>query len=94
MRLARLCKGSTADSDSVCEGSNPSLAATKHQLKDWCFFLFHFAHDKKPVTDVTGFLCFQSAAAGNFIERVGRVLRLPPRIKKMSYSGRLLTCSR
>ena len=27
MRLAGLCKGSTADSDSVCEGSNPSPAA-------------------------------------------------------------------
>ena len=27
--LAGLCKGSTADSDSVCEGSNPSPAATK-----------------------------------------------------------------
>ena len=25
---AGLCKGSTADSDSVCEGSNPSPAAT------------------------------------------------------------------
>ena len=29
MRLAGLCKGSTADSDSVCEGSNPSPAASK-----------------------------------------------------------------
>ena len=27
--IAGLCKGSTADSDSVCEGSNPSPAATK-----------------------------------------------------------------
>ena len=26
---AGLCKGSTADSDSVCEGSNPSPAARK-----------------------------------------------------------------
>ena len=26
---AGLCKGSTADSDSVCEGSNPSPAATE-----------------------------------------------------------------
>ena len=25
--IAELCKGSTADSDSVCEGSNPSSAA-------------------------------------------------------------------
>ena len=29
MNIAGLCKGSTADSDSVCEGSNPSPAATK-----------------------------------------------------------------
>ena len=28
MDVAGLCKGSTADSDSVCEGSNPSPAAT------------------------------------------------------------------
>ena len=28
-QIAELCKGSTADSDSVCEGSNPSPAATK-----------------------------------------------------------------
>ena len=27
--IAGLCKGSTADSDSVCEGSNPSPAAKK-----------------------------------------------------------------
>ena len=27
--LAELCKGSTADSDSVCLGSNPSSAAKK-----------------------------------------------------------------
>ena len=26
-QIAELCKGSTADSDSVCEGSNPSPAA-------------------------------------------------------------------
>ena len=28
-QIAGLCKGSTADSDSVCEGSNPSPAARK-----------------------------------------------------------------
>ena len=27
VKIAGLCKGSTADSDSVCEGSNPSPAA-------------------------------------------------------------------
>ena len=30
--LAGLCKGSTADSDSVCEGSNPSPAANCRRL--------------------------------------------------------------
>ena len=30
---AGLCKGSTADSDSVCEGSNPSPAAKEPQPK-------------------------------------------------------------
>ena len=36
---AGLCKGSTADSDSVCEGSNPSPAAKGKQLGQWsgCF---------------------------------------------------------
>ena len=28
--IAELCKGSTADSDSVCLGSNPSSAARYH----------------------------------------------------------------
>ena len=28
--IAGLCKGSTADSDSVCEGSNPSPAAKRN----------------------------------------------------------------
>ena len=27
--IAELCNGSTADSDSVCEGSNPSSAASR-----------------------------------------------------------------
>lgn len=29
LNIAELCNGSTADSDSACEGSNPSSAATK-----------------------------------------------------------------
>ena len=31
---AELCNGSTADSDSVCEGSNPSSATTADDLSD------------------------------------------------------------
>ena len=30
MEIAGLCKGSTTDSDSVCEGSNPSPAAKEY----------------------------------------------------------------
>ena len=37
--IAELCKGSTADSDSVCLGSNPSSAARKkHICLQMCFF--------------------------------------------------------
>ena len=37
--IAELCKGSTADSDSVCLGSNPRSAARKKQIaKAICFF--------------------------------------------------------
>ena len=39
IRIARLCKGSTSDSDSLCEGSNPSLAATSERTllrSDFC----------------------------------------------------------
>ena len=93
MRLARLCKGSTADSDSVCEGSNPSLAATKLRSKGRSFF--PFCRNKKPVTDVTGFLCFQNAAAGDFLLReLEGFSFLPPRIKNMSCLELQLTCSR
>jgi hypothetical protein len=35
--IAELCKGSTTDSDSVCEGSNPS-SATKHGPMLGAFF--------------------------------------------------------
>ena len=41
--IAGLCNGSTADSDSVCEGSNPSPAATEKSetVRFWTsFFLF------------------------------------------------------
>ena len=42
MRLAELCKGSTPDSDSVCEGSNPSSAAISPQA---CVLLAAFFYD-------------------------------------------------
>ncbi len=37
--VARWCKGSTDDSDSSCEGSNPSLAANKKRCPTGCLFL-------------------------------------------------------
>ena len=42
MLLAGLCKGSTTDSDSVCEGSNPSPAANK-QHTSRCAVLFYIS---------------------------------------------------
>ena len=41
-KIAGLCKGSTTDSDSVCEGSNPSPAARK-KLKPDGFSFFYLA---------------------------------------------------
>ena len=51
--IAGLCKGSTADSDSVCEGSNPSPAAKKTLSLCWEFFLLPwFSHrDSDPHTN-------------------------------------------
>ncbi len=40
VNLAGLCKGSTADSDSVCEGSNPSPAAKSPETSMFLGFLF------------------------------------------------------
>ena len=41
-QIAELCKGSTADSDSVCEGSNPSPAAKARASYDARAFSFAF----------------------------------------------------
>ena len=38
--LAELCSGSTADSDSVCLGSNPSSAAKRRKTPLRCLFSF------------------------------------------------------
>ena len=38
--IAELCKGSTADSDSVCLGSNPSSAAIRRKTPLRCLFSF------------------------------------------------------
>ena len=42
--IAGLCNGSTADSDSVCEGSNPSPAASESpeaaRLRDFSFAFY------------------------------------------------------
>ena len=39
--IAELCKGSTSDSDSLCEGSNPSSAAKKKTDFFWKSVFFH-----------------------------------------------------
>ena len=44
--IAELCNGSTTDSDSVCEGSNPSSAAKKiltHMSEDFMYYSSFFA---------------------------------------------------
>ena len=44
MFVAELCNGSTPDSDSVCEGSNPSSAAKSNSpLPVGCFFICRLA---------------------------------------------------
>ena len=52
-KIAGLCKGSTTDSDSVCEGSNPSPAAKRLSAKaEGLFFLPWFCHrDSDPHTN-------------------------------------------
>ena len=50
--IAGLCKGSTADSDSVCEGSNPSPAAKARVSYDArAFSLFSSNGKEKGVCD-------------------------------------------
>lgn len=41
---AELCKGSTTDSDSVCEGSNPSPAAKQKATAKAVAFCFRFLY--------------------------------------------------
>ena len=65
--IAGLCKGSTADSDSVCEGSNPSPAATdkSETVRFWTsFFLFDPLSDPLTVLglsiDSAPHICFHA----------------------------------
>ena len=61
MRLAGLCKGSTTDSDSVCEGSNPSPAAIKLRSSDRSFFIHVHDNMKFGENIKTGILTRESA---------------------------------
>ena len=54
-QIAELCKGSTTDSDSVCEGSNPSPAARPEQADDAC-------------SDFLSQICCSSSRAGEIRE--------------------------
>lgn len=65
--IAGLCNGSTADSDSVCEGSNPSPAATEKSetVRFWTsFFLFDPLSDPLTVLglsiDSAPHICFHA----------------------------------
>ena len=70
MRLAGLCKGSTADSDSVCEGSNPSPAARRAaHPAGWAAFLF--LGDSNPHINII------SARSAEGASRVRILLPLP-----------------
>ena len=52
--LAELCKGSTADSDSVCLGSNPSSAAKIRNRPLWSVFYFAIETDSHPALAIHG----------------------------------------
>ena len=54
MLLAGLCKGSTADSDSVCEGSNPSPAATSSTLRCAAFLFSQTGFEPSPIPCTAG----------------------------------------
>ena len=69
-RIAELCKGSTADSDSVCLGSNPSSAAKRRNRPLWSVFSFDCGTTTFGRRDTAGRVCL----------RLGEVSRLciPP----------------
>ena len=60
--IAGLCNGSTADSDSVCEGSNPSPAAKTPNASAFGVFLF-------PIKIPSGCLKGEGIRRGNIKER-------------------------
>ena len=57
-----MCKGSTADSDSVCEGSNPSPAASKKNTGSVMLSVFFLicGHRKSPTAEPWGSGCRKS----------------------------------
>ena len=73
---AGLCNGSTADSDSVCEGSNPSPAATKalSNSRELFFFCNRGKGGFAPSHD-----CNKGAAIRRYAARVRILLPLPSR---------------
>ena len=52
LNIAELCKGSTADSDSVCLGSNPSSAAKKENRSLWSVLFFDAEQDEPSVLPI------------------------------------------
>ena len=83
--IAGLCKGSTADSDSVCLGSNPSPAARKKTILRNSLFLHKTKEIRYFVTQKTIFIykytavynCFSSGGQSDNPEE-GVVINLSP----------------
>ena len=72
--IAELCSGSTADSDSVCLGSNPSSAAKnkKHSTRSaFCFCLQNrgFEHSVLPSSAKRGFAYLARRSTSSLVRR-------------------------
>ena len=66
LNIAELCKGSTADSDSVCLGSNPSSAANKKRT--FVYQKFSFCLSKPQAWHIiTTQSCISSAPLGLYL---------------------------
>ena len=59
-QIAGLCNGSTPDSDSVCEGSNPSPAAMKNTLCQKTKGVFQLYSPTASYIGYTSYICFAS----------------------------------
>ncbi len=72
MRIAGLCKGSTADSDSVCEGSNPSPAASGRPKRGARLLFFQFWRKYEEIFQRFTILPCNALRAFGRLRRAGR----------------------